>query len=132
MGGDDNLRTDTLGLDDRISVPRRQAMTYIPAFPKPSQKPAQRKPRYVDGHEAVELDADGWTAMRQTLLKRSKGLCECGCGVMFLSAGMHSHHWKGKTRGNACSCAFHLEALTPECHAEAHKHRLGAPYRSKP
>jgi hypothetical protein len=89
------------------------------------------KSRMVDGHEAVTDATVDWDAVRKEVLRRSGGFCECGCGLSFLCAGLHLHHWKGRTRGNSCHCAFHIQGLTPACHRAAHTHRLGKPYRSK-
>jgi hypothetical protein len=100
------------------------------AFPKPKEiRRKNKKPRQVDGHDAV-IHRD-WSSVRREILQRSGGYCECGCGISFLTGGLELHHWRGRTRGNRCDCAFHLQGLLPEHHRAAHKHRLGAPYRSK-
>lgn len=92
---------------------------------------AIRKPRFVDGHEAVRLTThDDWVAARLLIWIRAGGSCECGCGRSLEKYGMEAHHWKGRTRGNRCDCVFHLQALTPECHREAEKHRKGSWFRS--
>ena len=100
------------------------------AIPRPSQMEIGRKPRYVDGHEAVTDEQVDWAELRRQVVKRSHGFCECGCGVSFSCAGMVLHHWLGRTRGNSCHCLYHCQGLTPRCHDNAHKGRLGQPYRS--
>ena len=85
------------------------------------------------GHEAILNTPEQEKALRIELVQRCKGICECGCGQLLMSTGMHGHHFRGKGMGGARTCD-HIDcrqALTPACHTEAHKHRLGEPYRSK-
>jgi hypothetical protein len=111
---------------------RRRNGRPLLALPRPHQVKRERKPRFVDGHEAVILTAEQEGEQRTRLaLGRAKGTCECGCGLSLLCAGAERHHWKGRTRGNRCDCDAHIQILTSACHRIAQSKRLGAPYRSK-
>jgi hypothetical protein len=115
-------RERTLRLQSRVPL----------AIPRPSEMTVTRKSRYVDGHEAVELDMAGEKAQRIRLARdRAHGICEGGCGTS-LMLGAHRHHWKGRGRGERCDCDWHIQILCVRCHDNAHRGRLGAPYRSKP
>jgi hypothetical protein len=115
---------------EKAEKTRRLNLRATLSLPRPSQMAIGRKVRMVDGHERVILDSRGEQAQRIRLARdRAHGICEGGCGTSLL-LGAHRHHFKGRGRGGRCDCDRHIQILCVRCHENAHKGRLGKPYRS--
>ena len=70
------------------------------------------------GHEAEELEGAAWRTRWANCVIRAKGACECGCGALLMSAGVHVHHFRGKGMGGARRCD-HIDCLQALTSAKA-------------